>query len=76
MAVDTRDKRAAALREGLLPLPDGLPLDAGDRQQVLWQYRLASEPPATILTGTGKQFIGEIQQLGLSDILDASMGIT
>lgn len=46
MAIDTQDRRASALREGLLPLPDGLPFDQGDRQQILWQYRgiLASGP--------------------------------
>jgi len=39
MALDSRDKRASALREGLLPVPDGAAFNQGDRQQVLWQYR-------------------------------------
>ena len=46
MAIDTRDKRASAVREGLLPFPDGAALNQGDRQEVLWQYRgiLAARP--------------------------------
>jgi len=47
MAINTRDRRASALREGLLPLPDGLALDQADRQQVLWQYRGISAAPPT-----------------------------
>lgn len=44
MALDTRNKRASALACGLafltvLPLPDGLALDPGDRQQASALYR-------------------------------------
>jgi hypothetical protein len=43
MALDTRDKRASAINVGLpwriLPNPDGLALDQGDRQQVAYIYR-------------------------------------
>lgn len=44
MAVDTRNKRASALACGLafltvLPAPDGLALDKGDRQQTAALYR-------------------------------------
>lgn len=76
MAVDTRDKRASALREGLLPLPDGLAFNQGDRQQILWQYRGINANPPTPSAGSGsKQFLGEIQSLGLGAILDANMGV-
>ena len=46
MAIDTRDKRASALRMGWLPLPDGS-INAGDRKEMLWQYRLEATPPPT-----------------------------
>lgn len=44
MAIDTRDRRASALAAGLaflivLPAPDGLAFDQGDRQQVTGRYR-------------------------------------
>ena len=60
MAIDTADKRASALREGLLPLPDGLALDQGDRQQVLWQYRgiAASGPQFTGGDISNKMIVG------------------
>jgi len=52
MAIDTRNKRASALREGLLPLPDGAAFDGGDRQQILWQYRgIGAEPPPAFTAG-------------------------
>lgn len=35
-----------------------------------------TEPPPSVASSGDKQFIGEIQQLGLGAILDASMGIT
>lgn len=60
MAIDTREKRASALREGILPAPDSLPLDAGDRQQVLWAYRgIAAQPPAFPGTGNNGMLVGQ-----------------
>ena len=76
MAVDTPDKRASALREGLLPLPDGAALNQGDRQQVLWQYRGINASPAVGSSSGNGQFIGVTQQMGIVSILDASMGVT
>lgn len=51
MALDTRNKRASALACGLafltvLPAPDGLTLDQGDRQQVAACYRGIVAAPA------------------------------
>jgi hypothetical protein len=37
MAIDTRDKRASAIRMPL-PTPDG-DINSGDRQQATWNYR-------------------------------------
>lgn len=48
MAMDTADKRASALLEGILPIPDALPLDLGDREQVLWQYRIDLQSPTFV----------------------------
>lgn len=44
MAIDTADKRASTIGSSLdflavLPIPDGLALDAGDRAQVAALYR-------------------------------------
>ena len=76
MAIDTRNKRASALREGLLPLPDGLAFDEGDRQEILWQYRgIIAGPPIVTTGGNNHQFIGELQQFGESMIIDASTGV-
>lgn len=51
MALDTRNRRASALACGLafltvLPAPDGLTLDQGDRQQVAALYRGILAVPA------------------------------
>jgi hypothetical protein len=54
MALDTRDRRASALACALsfltvLPAPDGLALDQGDRQQVSALYRGVLAIPASVL---------------------------
>lgn len=54
MALDSRNKRASALACGLafltvLPAPDGLTLDQGDRQQVAACYRGVLAAPAILL---------------------------
>ena len=54
MALDTRDKRASALGLGLaflvvLPAPDGLALDQGDRQHVAARYRGIEAGAAIVL---------------------------
>ena len=75
MAIDTQDKRASALREGLLPLPDGLPLNPGDRQQVLWQYRGIAANPSVVGSGVGYQTVGVIHQNGIDMMFDSSTGL-
>lgn len=58
MALDSRDRRASALACGLaflaiLPAPDGLALDQGDRQQTACCYRgIAAGPPVLVVTST------------------------
>ena len=73
MPIDSRDKRASALREGLLPLPDSAALNQGDRQQVLWQYR-GIDAAAPAVAGVSHSFIGEVQQLNTTGIMNTSMG--
>ncbi len=71
--IDSRDKRASALREGLLPYPDGATLNAGDRQQVLWQYRSIAAA-GVVSTDDHGLFVGVIQGGG-GLIMDTSMGV-
>lgn len=56
MAVDSRDKRGSVLGLALglalvLPNPDGLTLDQGDRQQVALSYRGVSAQAAEAADG-------------------------
>lgn len=77
MAIDTRDKRASALREGLLPLPDGLALNQGDRQQVLWQYRgiRAAGPSVSGGDSSARLTVSAINTGGTKMVYGSSGGI-
>lgn len=43
--------------------------------RINWEFSLGNSSPNTATITSDKQFVGEVQQLGISAILDASMGI-
>lgn len=70
MAVDTRDKRASALKvampwRSMLPLPDGAALNQGDRQHVAFLYRGIAASAVTVAT---------LVVLGAEELLQTRIG--
>lgn len=58
---------------GLNVVPNAA-IPQGERQAVMFMYSGILAAASSGVTGSGKQFIGEIQQMGDSGIMDTSMG--
>jgi hypothetical protein len=46
----------------------------GNRQAAAYMYSGILAAASTVVSGSGKQFVGEIQQIGVDAIMNTSMG--
>lgn len=80
MPADTAAKRYSALNiacpwRGLNVVPN-VAIPQGERQAVMFMYSgILAGPLSVTAASDGKQFLGEIQQLGIGAILDANIGV-
>jgi hypothetical protein len=79
MAIDTHLKRYSAINvgspwRGPNIAPDAL-FPQGERQAAAFMYSgILASGFTPVVSGSGKQFIGEIQQISIDAIMNASMG--
>ena len=78
MAVDTKQKRMSAINvyapyRGTMVDPAAAWAQAG-RQAAAYMYSGILAAASTAVTGSGIQFIGEIQQISTGGIMNTSMG--
>jgi hypothetical protein len=79
MAADTAAKRYSAMHltspwRGLNVVPDAA-IPQGERQAVMFMYSGILAAASNGTSGDSRQFVGEIQSLGIGSIMDASMGV-
>lgn len=77
--VDTAAKRYSAMNHaspwrGTNVVPD-VTFPIGERQAALYMYYGIDSNPSSSAGNDGKQFLGEIQSIGIGSILDSSMGV-
>lgn len=80
MPANTAAKRYSAFNinapwRGVNVVPN-VAIPQGERQVVMFMYSgILAGPLIVTAAGDGKQFLGEIQQLGIGAILDANIGV-
>lgn len=79
MPADTAAKRYSAMNitapwRGLNVVPN-VAIPQGERQAVMFMYSgILASPATVVVSGTGLQFIGEVQQISISGVMNTSMG--
>ena len=79
MPVDTKQKRFSAINvicpwRGASVDPAEAGFTQGNRQAAAFMYSGILAAAAAVVVGSGIQFIGEIQQISTSGIMNTSMG--